>query len=92
MSAYTDADVRAAAEAIGGNRPPDVPGRWALDDARTALDAVVPAIVARAKAEALREFSDRTMRASEELRDAATCLSIALDADHRADEIERATP
>jgi hypothetical protein len=44
--------------AICGVRPNDVPAAWAVEDAKAALRAVAPAIVARAKAEALREAAD----------------------------------
>ena len=85
--AYTDADVQAAAEAIGGNRPPDVPGRWALDDARTALEAVVPAIVARA----LREAADAIGKARFVNHDGPPLTTAQFEAAWlraRADEIE----
>ena len=61
--AYTDADHFAASEAILANfNPPDGRhGSWWINpgvSATAVLDAVVPAIVARAKAEALREFAN----------------------------------
>ena len=72
MNHYTDDDVQAAASALWDYRrqngpefdcPPlaDMGTAWQYalaENARAVLDAVAPAIVARAKAEALREAAD----------------------------------
>jgi len=69
MAAYTDADVVTALNAHYGFPadyvwPYPTPSHASI---RAALDAVAPAIAARAKAEALREHANRLFRADIEL-------------------------
>jgi hypothetical protein len=90
MSAYTDADVQRAVDAI--DKHCEWSKDWASDTAlciaTDILPVVAPAIAARAKAEALREESERmfvhcTARSFSGVREWFR---------DRADEIERATP
>jgi hypothetical protein len=109
MPAYNDADVQAATKATIGHRGEQCQTGWlcqcgftgdtaSLDDhfASLVLDAVAPAIAARAKAEALREHAADLMAAvadfSEISWERLNNESVARLALNRADEIERATP
>jgi hypothetical protein len=58
------------------------------DDCVATFRHLVGVAVRALKAETLREFADLTLGPSKDLRDAATCRSIALDAQERADELE----
>lgn len=86
MSAYTNADVRAASIALHAmwTSHPDLCVEC-KDDVIPVLDAVAPAIAARAKAEALRE-------AARDVIDTIVCHDCASELDRRADEIESGTP
>jgi hypothetical protein len=65
---YTDeSDVDVAVTALLGFDPhPSTHGAWAVSVSR-ALDAVAPAIAARAKAEAVADLADRLERARDAL-------------------------
>jgi hypothetical protein len=102
VAAYTDADVQAVSELLltaydSEYSSAGLTWRNFEDEARRYLDAVAPAIVARAKAEALREFAqpllDDAVASGDHCPDGncGTCTQghIAQAAVLRADEIER---
>ena len=90
----TDAMVETAARAEWTHEWPIRPWEKVPDDladhyrdcSRHALEAAAPAIAAKA----LRDFAEFVMDPSPDMRDAATCRSIALDAEALARRIERA--
>ena len=80
MSAYTDADVQAAAKAIARLSIQGT-ASW-LDYSRAAVDAVAPAIAARALREAAWEWESLVQREKPPVRGSSWLA-------RRADEIER---